>query len=320
MFSTIIIYIKLGLVFYLNFNLSIASSVSDTFFTFSNQGQSVAIPIYTNNSKINSDKIHRVVIIVHGITEDAKGAYSTLYRLIGQYNDDINNTIIIAPQFLTSGDLAKYDLPKSVLGWGIRDWSEGKSSIKYNLSSFKVIDKIIENAISKYPNAKIMVTGFSAGAQFVQRYAVLGDFPNKTNFLIIAPSSYLYVSPDRYNELNKLYVPDNKTCRYNDYRYGLDNLPSYLSKNISLKVIRYSSLSITYVVGGADNEPDFMLDSNCAANIQGTNRMLRAKNYLNYLNAHFMNSKSQNLVIVDNVGHEQAKMLASKEVSKILFQ
>lgn len=135
-------------------------------------------------------------------------------------------------------------------------------------SSFYCIDSIVHTLSnrSQFPNIKrIVLTGFSAGAQFLNRYAWasdVGNAPSNVRIVIGDASSYLYFSPLRPNpsccpledtgphakcsSFNGVSVVDATACPGHDaWKYGVKSLPSsgyaYLDKYLSNTTVMHIS-------------------------------------------------------------------------------
>ena len=141
--------------------------------------------------------------------------------------------------------------------------------------------------------AGIVLAGHSGGAQLVQRYAVLNnvDGPLRRDglalrYVIANPSSYLYLTNERPRPDGKGYAPyERGICpTYNQYKYGTDKLPAYArGQEESRLFVRYAARDVTYLLGGADNNPEHrLLDKTCGAEAQGSTRLARGTAYLQY--------------------------------------
>lgn len=173
-----------------------------------------------------------------------------------------------------------------------------------NISSLQVYDEIMGalGDTDTYPNlAKLVITGFSAGGQLVQRYALGGmgdaDLANDDNpkmdgvdikHMVFSPSSYAYldsrrpVLPDR-DEISCAFcdqgnlekqdydfdVPGGTTCAgWNIWKYGLSEFNQYMeanhgNSNKQLDAMRtaYCRKTVTYGVGTMDIYNDALNDT-----------------------------------------------------------
>lgn len=134
---------------------------------------------------------------------------------------NFDDVLIVAPNFSYERDLyvhpndAYWNTTKP---WG--DWRVGAQSdpgccgnsgrdYQVTISSFEVLDNFLAILTDKdlFPNMhKISFVGHSAGAQMVQRYAMMSslvalwDFDPDLDveFIVANPSSYTYLTPERY--------------------------------------------------------------------------------------------------------------------------
>lgn len=143
-------------------------------------------------------------------------------------------------QFDDIDDLSVYNSlsHETSLQWSVDDWSEGGDTIAPesisdldddsskpitapNLSSFEAMDALISQLVDKktYPNLEtIIIAGHSMGAQYVQRYALIGAVPSKSvpvHFVVANPGSFAYLTHDRPYSVDA--CPDS----YDSWRYGL---------------------------------------------------------------------------------------------------
>lgn len=155
------------------------------------------------------------------------------------------------------------------------DWRGGGDASGTVISSFDVIDRMIATFSDKnlYPSMKrLVLLGFSAGGQFVGRYAAVGKCPVRTGvemaFADIAPSTELRLDEDV------------------EWHYGLKNRPRYsaaLSRDAILANL--SSRRVWRGCGTRDVSQGGALDKSPAAMTQGKNRYDRFLNFQEYVKA-----------------------------------
>ena len=209
-----------------------------------------------------------------------------------------------------------WNLDSSVIFWsGTTQWTGGDLSGStnqnprpYSLSSFSVIDSMIQSLITNYNNLEdLVLIGNSAGGQFVNRY--LGgttlNGQGKVRYVVCAPSHYLYFNEKR--SLNNFETPivwgEPEGCsEYNNYRYGLENLNDYMSQS-SLDSIRsrYFRKKVDYLVG----ELDYGGTTYCESSVQGQTRVQRALVYYQHLLDFFSQSITSNhkISLISGVSH-----------------
>jgi hypothetical protein len=304
-------------------------------------GYSKTIPYCRNYSlEAKNASIARAVIVIHGVDRNAGDYYNYIWNA-AQTAGALNETIIIAPQFLLQSDLGTS--VKDVVAWADEGegWSRGDNSCTDDstcnesgvgtISSFSVIDTILQRLSDRglFPSlSQIIIAGHSAGGQFVNRFAAGSQAEVqvvrkhiKIRYIVSNPSSYLYFSEQRWDDksdkpLFQFKVPDPSAvgdCPYNDYRYGLENLNSYMAATGIRKIPhQYRQRKVVYLLGGSDTDgPN--LDTGCAANFQGSFRLLRGYVYYNYL-SHFFQTPylpNQSLVTVPGVAHDADAMFNS---------
>ena len=274
--------------------------------TFSLEGYSFNIPYCRNYplGEVNAS-VERAVIVIHGTSRTADSYYSYVLNAALQAGAD-TKTIILAPQFLIEQDIVDFNLGDEILYWTNQGWKQGDKSLSTtqhpraaNLSSFSAVDTILERLAdrNKFPNlTKIVIAGHSAGAQFVNRFAagspmqqvLAQQYGIQLRYVVANPSSYLYFNGERRvkGTLDQFAIPDVSSCTdYNQYKYGLENLNSYMALSGSALIKnQYPEREVIYLLGNEDNDPnDSDLDKTCPAVFQGIHRLERGQIYYNYI-------------------------------------
>lgn len=224
------------------------------------------VPYCSNN------KSGPAVFVIHGTNRNADDYLG--------YLEDLD-TLVIAPHFQAEG-------PGMYWSSG---WRDGNKSLDpEDVSSYEVLDRMVEvfNGVA--------VVGHSAGGQFVTRYAA-GTRLEDLTFIVANPGSYMYLDTSRPVWA---YCPD-----FNEYRYGLEDLNSYMSVGVAPD---YPDRDVIYLLGSRDTKVDSNLDTSCAAKRQGRNRYDRGKRFFDHLKKHFGRSVHRK-VIVYGVGHDPQQML-----------
>jgi hypothetical protein len=275
----------------------------------------------------SSIKVVRAIIVIHGVNRNADSYFGYLVEA-ARLENQLDTTLIIAPHFQNWMD----DPADDEIFWSDGQWKQGDRSVNAGrVSSFAVVDEIIARLANRstFPNlTHIVITGHSAGGQFTNRYAagshaqnVLPDYAFQ--YVVTNPSSCLYLRTERPilsdPNMNAFSVPDT-SCRFNDYRYGLDNRNAYMGA-ISAGAIQsqYRSRYVTYLLGSKDTEEsDDDLDESCAANFQGFNRFERGNWFSSFLQR-FFPSNTHRRVTVPNVGHSAYLMYTSDQGRSVLF-
>ncbi|QKH37968.1 hypothetical protein FOC84_24750 [Achromobacter pestifer] len=262
-------------------------------------GHRYKMPVYANRDLAKDDlrNIKQVVVVIHGVKRDADRYYESVAALLAHNPERARDTLILAPRFSGSIDSGF----GGMAAWRKASWEDGEDSVQAAgrpapVSSFQVLDDLLRSLDDRKRLAAltgIVLAGHSAGGQLVQRYAVLNniDGPLRRDglalrYVIANPSSYLYLSNERPRPDGKGYAPyERGICpTYNQYKYGPDKLPAYSRETDESKLfVRYAARDVTYLLGGADNNPeDRLLDKTCGAEAQGATRLARGTGYAQY--------------------------------------
>jgi len=271
-------------------------------------------------------KIERVLIIIHGRLRNAETYRQSAERAAEQAGQSAN-TLVIAPQFLNETDVALHPVADTVLRWQGNDWMAGGLSIApFALSSYAALDQIIARLGDRrqFPDVKdVVIAGHSGGAQVVQRYALLShDQPElkaagvHVRYVIANPSSYAYFDERRPVAFSHAGCP-----AFNRWKYGLSDLPAYAEGQTPAQLEEnYVQRDIVYLLGQQDIDPNHpALDKSCEAKAQGANRLIRGRNYFDFLKRSHPQGLNQQLIEVPGVGHNGDGMFASPEGQKVLF-
>ncbi len=260
--------------------------------------------------------IEQAIITIHGSERNAHTYFNSVEAMTKKMNQ-MEKTIVISPHFKEAWDartgMEFYFSPE---GWLSGDPDLGTKGV----SSFEIMDGMIALLAdkNKFPNLKrITLTGHSAGGQLVQRYAAGSDidvnYPDiKFRYIVANPGSYVYLTANRP-------VTPQVRCAFNDYKYGLDKLNSYMGKFSVMQIQkRYTAKEIVYFLGEQDIRSDD-IDQACPARYQGDTRLARGKNFKSQLDKEFPEAKHF-IFTVPGVGHTQYGMYTSEQGLKVLFQ
>ena len=270
--------------------------------------------------------VRRVVIVVHGYQRNAAD-YARNMMALGPLAD----TLVIAPQFLASEDIAAHALPDAVLHWDREQWSDGDPAEgPAPLSAFDGFDAILARLGDRatFPNlSQIVLAGFSAGGQFVQRYVavgkgeeVLGRGGPAMRYLVGSPGTLAYFGDER-PRADGSFAPfaDAAACPdYNRWKFGFaGGLPPYVAAAVARLGIaalerRFAEREVVYLVGGDDNDPNHrVLNKSCAAEAQGPTRLARMQFFVADMKRRNGGLPRQHIWIVDGAAHNEAKVLGS---------
>ena len=299
----------------------------------------------SHDLSMRNEMIESLILSIHSSSYDAEMYFQNALAAMNKAGADSREYLIIAPHFLSGTVIQERissRLPSDLLYWKVRPFW-GSSQGFYNdgdvrISSFEVIDQILTEAVEggNFPNLKtVVILGHSAGGQMVNRYAAGNQFEYavarpkgiRVRYLVMAPSSYAYFTPERFFIDPKLYytVPDNPPDGYDNWGYGLKNLYSYHRRcgmtPESIKE-RYPSRIVMYLVGDRDRDPDDRsLSKTAASMLQGKNRLHRGRIYFAYLEHVYGPDikKTQRFVIVRGVGHSGRSLMTSDAGLDFIF-
>lgn len=266
-------------------------------------GKDASIFAWHSSTPHDESKATHTYIILHGVARNADTYFKTLNKVWAKASDagksaaGRNTTIRVAPLFLsTERDSAIIN--STTLGWGDPSaWVGGDGSthpVGVDLSAFHVLDALLDKYADRktYPAMKrITFLAHGAGAQLLQRYAVLGkDTPRSAvsvRYVVADPSSMLHFTEDRPEQVDALACP-----RFNDFRYGFNNYQSSYPLSLTRQKLfrRYLGRDVRYVIGTSDTRAD-KGDQLCGGvAMGGSARKDRSLNYWAYL--HLLAGKS----------------------------
>ena len=284
-------------------------------------------PYYCNRRlTIKNPDVTRAIIVIHGGGRNASEYFDAIMAAMPASTDAARDwrrkTIVLAPHFQEKDDARKDEL------YWEGDWNRGGE--KKDVSSFAVVDALVARLRGgSFPNLKwIVMTGHSAGGQFVQRYAAFTDIdllpaPNSAlvKFVPSNPSSYVYLNEYRFDETRKAWViPRGKTSKeYDEFKYGLDNLDDYAgNRGPNWARTHLPKRWVEVLAGTADIEADSSFDDSKAAMWQGETRYERALLFNAFMDR-FYTPNRFHVTSVPNVGHDHREIYASAEAKRALY-
>ena len=262
-------------------------------------------------------EVTRALVLVPGTPRDADLTQRMAQAAMFAAGEAGRGTIIVLPRFLAASDAAARQASGDVLRWSSTGWIDGEAATgPAPLSSFDALDAVLAQFAdpSMFPNVhRLVLAGHGAGAQLVQRYAVVGrGMPALASarvavrYVVANPSSYLWPSDDRP-------VPASRTACGTAERwpYGLAGAPAYVEQ-IEAFEERYIARDVVYLLGEADTDADHpQLDRSCAAEAQGPTRYVRGMNYLFALEQRHPNLVRHRILSIWGVGHDAGSMFVS---------
>lgn len=271
-----------------------------------------------NHPDEKSSEIEHAIITVTGSERNTSTYLNSMDALTKRLKVN-DKTVVIAPSFKIGGDeIAPGEVYYTYEGWWI-----GDKSLKGDVSSFEVIDELLMllDDDNNFPHLKtITLTGHSAGGHLVQRFALGSDTDKKLEarikFVVANPGTYAYLNERRWIN-NELQIPERPACAYNNYKYGLDKLNSYMSqRSVSEMVESFLQKDVTYFIGEADIGE---VEMSCESVFQGKTRYERGVKFKAFLDADFRHHAHE-LVTVPGIGHTQHGMYNSKEAQGVVFE
>ncbi|CAB9526913.1 expressed unknown protein [Seminavis robusta] len=312
--------------------------------------------------------IHKVLIVIHGANRNADDYFCSASAAVLRASQPLpDQVLLLAPRFVVP-----QDLPPTVhlgtetgriLQWDGNApngaWRYGANAIApltaTNVSSFDVLDAFVETIRSHVGMScnRITVVGHSSGGQFVQRWALLSDQAQHVQTVVANPSSYAYLTPQRYDtNTGSWKVPGaQKDClhRYNQWEWGMemskDETSEYVRRRLQNRnqtdavIERFATRQVVYLVGTLDRcnasssdeerstpattKPwcySHGLETTCMDHIQGSNRWERNVRYLEMLKLVIPSSqKYHKRVVVPGVGHDHSLMFSSPQGLEVLL-
>ncbi len=282
---------------------------------------------YCRNERIGEVRpaIRRAVVVVHGKHRNAQNYFDAVSRLAAE-EGRANDTLVIALQFLTQADTVAHRLPANVAYWDADGWKHGLKSLNGSkLSSFEVLDQMLERLIDYNPNLEqIVIAGHSAGAQFVQKHAAarhlnVPAWKGQLHYVVTNAGTYMYLNGERPG--------DTRACKrdYNDYRYGIEHnrLEYFAGTSPDSLWKKFSEFPVTVLLGSEDTDEEG--DRSCPAMAQGPNRFERGKHF-HRLTAQALplqvpgaGSSKFRLRVIPHVGHDFERMWDSRCGRDLLF-
>jgi hypothetical protein len=278
-----------------------------------------------------NSQITRALIVIHGTGRDADNYFRT--ALAAAFLDNaLDDTIVIVPHLASNAGGCRDQLAPNEVSWSCAgdSWRSGGTATNNDkLTSFDFTDEILRRLAKKdvFPNLKaIVVSGHSAGGQYVDRYAMANTVHDKLgipiSYVVSNPSSYAYLDTMRPNPEGSDFraFTDGRNCTtYNQWPYGLDKRTGGYTAKQSDEQLRKQLISrpVTYLMGEIDVLPLGGFDASCPAMAQGPTRLARGQAFFRYVNQKF--GARHTLTIVPLCGHNARCMFTAEPALPILF-
>ena len=149
----------------------------------------------------------RALIAIQGYTRDATRTFTAASDAAANAGAS-TDTLIVAPIFQVPAAEAErchfHGVPAAAPTdalWHCGGWSDGSPALNAPVTSFGATDALIEQIARAYPSLRVVtIAGFSAGGQFVQRYAAFSNVQSanlRLRYVVADPSRFLYFDPGR---------------------------------------------------------------------------------------------------------------------------
>lgn len=302
-------------------NTTLTKTLEHFTVTQPNNSTELWVPVYTSQPYQTSDpNVKRAVIVIHGTNNNAVDYFDFAANAVS----GTAGIVVLAPQFAEIENNPELNQLFWSSGW--RECNRSDASLPWRISSCEIIDRMISSLYTTFPNLdNVVIAGFSAGGQFVNRYAAASN-DSRNIYIVGSPSSYLYFSNLRPDGNGNFTVPTTTCATYNDYKFGLDNLSvtSYVNQIGATELTnRYGQAKITYLVGSNDNDPNGLyLDTTCEAQLQGDQRLSRMQNFYNFLGLQYGTSiyNLQKMEVVSGFGHDAKNIFGSEQGKNAFLQ
>ncbi len=270
------------------------------------------------------DAVTSALVVIHGYPHDAINTLKAASQA-GEGLPASRSVPIIAPFFQLparlTGHCSSKELPASQPGdalWDCHSWLNGGQDLAKNIGAFQAMDQLLIYLKQMWPDLRqVTIAGFSAGGQFVQHYAGFAKVPPglQMRYVVSDPGSWLYFDA----------IHSTTNCpQANQWKYGLENMPSELKDQAVQARERYRRANVTYLEGGEDKGKGKgryyrILDKSCAAMLQGFYRLDRGINYARYDSEILKPLKPHPLHIIAGCGHKVSCVFPSAEGKQALF-
>lgn len=298
------------------------------------------------------------LIVQHGYGRNAAGSLSAGERAVERAGRTAT-TLVVAPLFQVARPAASHcgaeHAPPVRAGdalWTCGSWSEGSEAQAGGATSFAAYDALLADLKQRWPHlSTVVIAGFSAGGQFVQRYAGFARPPAdlRMRYIVADPGTWLYFDPVRPAPMRSGRSADWKTCTSdqgdgacefdwttldadalgrcpaaNRWKFGVGDLPAALGQSGAAARATYAAADIAYLEGALDsgNGPGTyfnLLERNCASELEGTFRLQRGLAYAAYDRRYLAPDKQRFVTVVPGCAHDAGCVLPSAEALPVLF-
>ena len=286
----------------------------------SGAGRSLVYRSYSLSEK--NEGIRRAVIVVHGQGRNADDYFRSMMAaafLAGS----LDTTLVVSPRFASNSGAGSCQdkLAENEINWPCTGDSWRSGAVARNdehLNSYDFMDQLLRRIADRsvFPNLEaIVVTGHSAGGQYVSRYVMA----NTVSEQLGVPVTYVISNPSSYAYLDATRPEPVKNCeRYDHWPYGLEGRTGYSSK-LTVEQLRKQIVarSVVFLLSELDTLPIAGFDSSCSAMAQGPTRFDRGKAYADYLRTKY--GAKPTVTPVPLCGHNARCVYTAEPALSILF-
>jgi hypothetical protein len=282
---------------------------------------------------VRNPDMRRAVVLVHGAGRNADDMFRTgvAAALIA---DALDNTVVVSIRFASRHGVCRDTLAEGEVSWDCGEgssggWRAGAPSVtSAALTSFHLTDAVLRTLAREqtFPNLRrIVVAGFSAGGQHVNRYAMANTVHEQlrvpVSYVVGSPSSYGYpdaVRPERTRQGFGAFVDAQNCTTFNQWPYGLEHRVGYAA-TVSDEQLRRNLVSrpTTYLIGELEGPDAPALDASCPAMAQGPSRLTRGRAFLDFITAKY--GAKHTLTVVGQCGHNGRCVFTAPSALPALF-
>lgn len=285
----------------------------------------------------NQTDIETLFVVVHGSGRNVEGYFCSAHAAL----QNRETTLLIAPWLMAPGDESEsFVFSNETLRWAeygpmndgvpfFHTWRHGADAVNAPISSYTVLDRILETAASSLPNLRqIIVTGHSAGGQFTQRWALLSNSrvweTHAVRAVVANPRSFCFLSSERFYN-GTWQVPAEEDCPvYNEWEWGLGPgdwlVTPYKDQaiveagGVEEVIRRYPTRDVVYLAG----EQDVIPNGDCQDQLQGPFRRARSENFMASLERIYQRPVHRRYV-ASGIPHDHSLLYQSPEGQQALF-
>ncbi|MBM3818983.1 MAG: alpha/beta fold hydrolase [Acidimicrobiia bacterium] len=282
---------------------------------------------------VRNAQVRRAVVLVHGAGRNADDMFRTgvAAAIIANALED---TVVVSIRFASRQGVCRDALAEGEVNWDCGEGSSGgwragaPSNTSAALTSFDLTDAVVRTLAREqvFPGMRrIVVAGFSAGGQHVNRYAMTNTVHEQlrvpVTYVVGSPSSYGYpdaVRPERSGAGFGEFADARNCTTFNQWPFGLEHRSGYASRVTDEQLRRnLVSRETTYLIGELEGPDAPALDVTCPAMAQGRSRLERGRAFLAFIAAKY--AAKQTLTVVGQCGHNGRCVFTAPNALPALF-